>query len=96
MLFYARRMGELVLTLPLKEVGEQISKNRDKFGKNAGSMSTDLSWPGNNPPARARYKTAQTNARNQVRDDHHNRLLAQALAGRNPTFISPVARVKVL
>jgi hypothetical protein len=54
-------------------------------------MSTRLSDSINNPPARARYKTAQENAKNQVRDDHHNRLLAQAQAGRNPTFVSPVA-----
>ena len=54
-------------------------------------MSSDPNSPRNNPPARARLKTALTNAANQVRDDHHNRLLAQALTGRNLTCISPVA-----
>jgi hypothetical protein len=54
-------------------------------------MSHDPNYPGNNPPARARLKTALTNAANQVRNDHHNRLLAQALTGRNLTCISPVA-----
>jgi len=75
----------------LDEAGDQIDKNSAQFGENARNMSTRLSDPINNPPARARYKTAQANAKNQVRDDHHNRLLAQARAGRNPTFISPVA-----
>ena len=75
----------------LDEVGEEIWDNAEKFGKNAGNMGTNLNNPGNNPPARARLKTALTNAANQVRDDHHNRLLAQALAGRNLTCISPVA-----
>jgi len=75
----------------LDEVGNEIWNNRDKFGKNAGTMSSDPNYPGNNPPARARLKTALTDAANQVRDDHHNRLLAQALTGRNLTCISPVA-----
>jgi ABC-type transport system involved in multi-copper enzyme maturation permease subunit len=75
----------------LDEVGNEIWNNADKFGKNARSMSPDPNDPGNNPPARARLKTASTNAANQVRDDHHNRLLAQALTGRNLTCISPVA-----
>ena len=75
----------------LAEVGAQIWDNSEKFGKNAGSMGTDPNNPGNNPPARARLKTALTNAANQVRDDHHNRLLAQALTGRNLTCISPLA-----
>ena len=74
----------------LAEVGAQIWDNSEKFGKNAGSMGTDPNNPGNNPPARARLKTALTNAANQVRNDHHNRLLAQALTGRNLTCISPV------
>jgi ABC-type transport system involved in multi-copper enzyme maturation permease subunit len=75
----------------LDEVGKEIWDNREKFGKNAGNMSHDPNDPDNNPPARARLKTALTEAANQVRDDHHNRLLAQALTGRNLTCISPVA-----
>ncbi len=73
----------------LDEVGKEIWDNSDKFGKNAGTMSHDPNYPGNNPPARARLKTALTNGANQVRNDHHNRLLAQAFAGRNFTSISP-------
>ena len=75
----------------LDEVGKEIWDNREKFGKNAGTMTSDPNDPDNNPPARARLKTALTDAANQVRDDHHNRLLAQALSGRNLTCISPVA-----
>ncbi|MBA7627429.1 hypothetical protein ES703_34891 [subsurface metagenome] len=75
----------------LDEVGKEIWDNSEKFGKNAGTMSHDPNYPGNNPPARARLKTALTDAANQVRDDHHNRLLAQALTGRNFTCISPLA-----
>ena len=73
----------------LDEVGKEIWDNANKFGKNAGTMSHDPNYPGNNPPARARLKTALANTANQVSNDHHNRLLAQAFAGRNFTSISP-------
>jgi hypothetical protein len=87
----SRSPTQVELERRLDEVGSQIWDNSEKFGKNAGTMSHDLNYPGNNPPARARLKTALTDTANQVRDDHHNRLLAQALAGRNLTCISPLA-----
>jgi len=86
----SRSPTQVDLERRLDEVGKEIWDNSEKFGKNAGSMSTNLKNPSNNPPARARLKTALTNAASQVRDDHHNRLLAQALAGRNFTCLSPV------
>jgi len=73
----------------LDEVSRQIWENHEKFGKNAGHMSSNPNDPGNNPPARARLVTAVTEATNQVRNDHHNRLLAQTLGGRNFTCLSP-------
>jgi len=87
----SRSPTQVELERRLAEVGAQIWENADKFGKNAGFMSHDPNNPGNNPPARARLKTALTNAANQVRDEHHNRLLTQALTGRNFTCISPLA-----
>jgi ABC-type transport system involved in multi-copper enzyme maturation permease subunit len=87
----SRSPTQVELERRLAEVGAQIWENADKFGKNAGFMSHDPNDPGNNPPARARLKTALTDAANQVRDEHHNRLLTQALAGRNFTCISPLA-----
>jgi ABC-type transport system involved in multi-copper enzyme maturation permease subunit len=74
----------------LHEVVSEIWNNADKYGKNAGSMSHNPNWPKNNPPARARLRTATTNAINQVRDNHHNQLLAQTLTGRSATCFSPV------
>ncbi|MCP4261555.1 MAG: ABC transporter permease subunit [Planctomycetes bacterium] len=88
---FSQTPTQVELERRLDEVGKEIWDNSDKFGKNAGTMSHDPNYPGNNPPARARLKTALTNAANQVRDDHHNQLLTQAEAGRNPTFVSPVA-----
>ncbi|UCG59657.1 MAG: ABC transporter permease subunit [Phycisphaerales bacterium] len=74
----------------LGEISAEMWSNADKlFGKRAGSMSTDLSHPMNNPPARGRLKTAEVNAKNQARDDHHNKMLAQAFTGRNLTCVSP-------
>jgi ABC-type transport system involved in multi-copper enzyme maturation permease subunit len=77
-----RKLGEIS--------NEMWSKASELFGERAGSMSTNLSDPMNNPPARGRLKTAETNAKNQARDDHHNKMLAQAYTGRNYTCISPV------
>ena len=52
-------------------------------------MSGDVNDPGNNPPARGRLRTAETNAKNQAREDYHNKMLAPAFVGRNLTCISP-------
>ena len=42
-----------------------------------------------NPPARARYANAGAEAVNQVVEEYHNGMIAQALVGRNLTCISP-------
>jgi ABC-2 type transport system permease protein len=73
----------------MKEVGDEIWDNSQRYGKNAGSMSSDLNSPINNPPARARLKNALTDARNQVMAEHHNLWLSQALARRNVARLSP-------
>jgi hypothetical protein len=73
----------------LDEASRRVWDNSEKFGKNAGTINTDPKSPDNNPPARARAVTAATEATNQVRNEHHNRLLAQTLTGRNFTCLSP-------
>jgi ABC-type transport system involved in multi-copper enzyme maturation permease subunit len=73
----------------LGEISTEIWSNREKYGERAGNASGDLSWPGNNPPARARLRNALTDAQNQAREDHHNKMIAQAFAGRNLTCFSP-------
>jgi len=74
-----------------EEADDQISQNAEagKYGPNAMNMTRDpkASWV--NPPARARYDNAESDTRNQVTEEHHNKMLAQAFAGRNFTFISP-------
>ena len=73
----------------LAEISTEIWSNTERFGERAGNASGNLNWEGNNPPARARLRIAETNAKNQAREDHHNKMLAQALTGRNLTCISP-------
>ncbi len=73
----------------LKEAREEIWDNHERYGKNAGSMSNNLSDPINNPPARARLQNAVTDATNQLLQEHHNRWLEQALARRNFACLSP-------
>jgi ABC-type transport system involved in multi-copper enzyme maturation permease subunit len=73
----------------LAEISTEIWSNTERFGKRAGYASGNLSWKGNNPPARARLRIAETNEKNQAREDHHNKMLAQAFTGRNLTCISP-------
>jgi len=80
---------QMELERNLEEASRQIWNNWEQYGERAGSMSHDLSWPGNNPPARARLRTAATEARNRVLEDHHDRMLAQVFAGRNFTSFSP-------
>ena len=74
----------------LDEASKQISENADTFGDNASNMATDLKSPVNNPPAHARYMTAQMNAKNQVLDEHYRAMLAQVSTGRNLAYLSPV------
>ena len=75
----------------LEESDDQISQNAKdgKYGPNAQNHSDNpkASWV--NPPARARYDNAEQDARNRVTEEHHNKMLAQAFAGRNFTCISP-------
>jgi ABC-type transport system involved in multi-copper enzyme maturation permease subunit len=73
----------------LGEISAEMWANSARFGERAGSASGDLSWPGNNPPARARLKNASVSAQNKAREDHHNKMLAQAFTGRNLTRFSP-------
>jgi len=77
------------LNRKLSEVDEQIWTNSDRFGKNAGNSFPDANDPRMNLPARARLYNALSNARNQVVEDHHNKMMAQALTGRNFTCFSP-------
>jgi len=73
----------------LGEISAEMWGNSARFGERAGYMSWDPNDPANNPPARGRLKTAETNAKNQAREDHHNKMLAQAFTGRNLTCFSP-------
>ncbi|MFC1604981.1 ABC transporter permease [Planctomycetota bacterium] len=66
-----------------------VWSNTSKYGERAGSMSTNPKNPNNNPPARARLKTALTNMKNKAREDYQNKMLAQAFTGRNLTCFSP-------
>jgi len=73
----------------LAEISTEIWSNTERFGERAGNASGNLNWEGNNPPARARLRNAETNEKNQAREDHHNKMLAQAFTGRNLTCMSP-------
>jgi len=73
----------------LDEAREEIWNNHDRYGRNAGSMSNNLSDPINNPPARARLQNATMDATNQLQQEHHNRCFQQALARRNFASLSP-------
>ncbi len=84
-----RAPNPIELERKLGEISAEMWSNAERFGERAGFMSTNPDNPGNNPPARARLRNAETNAKNQAREDHHNKMLAQAFAGRNLTCISP-------
>jgi len=73
----------------LREASDEIWNNHEKYGKNAGSMSNNLSDPINNPPARARLQNAIMDAKNQILQEHHSRWLEQALARRDFASVSP-------
>jgi len=73
----------------LKESRNEIWDNSARYGKNAGSMSNNLSDPMNNPPARARLQNAVVDVTNQLLQEHHNKWLEQALARRNFACLSP-------
>ncbi|MBN1506702.1 MAG: ABC transporter permease subunit [Sedimentisphaerales bacterium] len=87
----ARGTTQVDLRRKLEEASKQIDERAEAgaFGERPGSMSPNLSDPMNNPPARARWMIAKTDARNQVRQEHHRKLLAQVSAGWNLTCFSP-------
>jgi ABC-type transport system involved in multi-copper enzyme maturation permease subunit len=77
----------------LTEAHEQVDGYviSGKYGDRAGSFHPDLDNPINNPPGRARYDNARTDARNRVLEGHYNQMTAQAFAGRNFTCMSPAS-----
>lgn len=79
------------LNRKLYETERQMWDNSDKFGQNAGNSYADANDPRMNLPARARLYNALTNAKNGIIEDHHNKMMAQALTGRNFTCLSPTA-----
>jgi len=61
-----------------------------KYGRNAHELwHEDRNHPSVNPPAAARYCDAKTASINKLWEQRHNRMLAQAYAGRNFASISP-------
>jgi ABC-type transport system involved in multi-copper enzyme maturation permease subunit len=73
----------------ISEASKEIWDNNERYGKHAGYMSNNRDDPGNNPPARARLKTAIMDATNQLIQEYHNKWLQQALARRNFASFSP-------
>jgi ABC-type transport system involved in multi-copper enzyme maturation permease subunit len=73
------------LDVKVRETLEQI--NAQDFGPGAGSWNSYE----DNPPAAAKYYQALTAARNPITEEHLNKMVAQANAGRNFTCISPTA-----
>ncbi len=73
----------------LAEISAEAWANADRYGERAGNWTGNVNHPMNNPPARARLKTASASGQNRAREDHHNKMLAQAVTGRNLTCISP-------
>jgi ABC-type transport system involved in multi-copper enzyme maturation permease subunit len=73
----------------LGEISAEMWSNTSRFGERAGNWAGNVNNPMNNPPARGRLRTAETNAKNQAREDYHNKMLVQAFIGRNLTRFSP-------
>jgi len=69
------------------QAAERVDNEADKYGDRAGARSPNPKEC--NPPARARYCNARVEAVNEVVESYHNRMLAQAFAGRALTRISP-------
>ncbi len=87
---FSQSPTQVDLRRKLDEASKRISDNADTFGENATSVSSDVNSPINNPPAHAKYGTAMMNARNQVIEEHHRKMLAQVFTGRSFTCFSPV------
>jgi ABC-type transport system involved in multi-copper enzyme maturation permease subunit len=75
------------LATAMNQAGERVDNEADKYGERAGARSPNPKEC--NPPARARYCNARVEAVNEVVESYHNRMLAQAFAGRVLTRISP-------
>jgi ABC-type transport system involved in multi-copper enzyme maturation permease subunit len=88
---FSKTPTRVELNRKLFEAGRQIWDNSDKFGKNAGNSYSDANDPRMNLPARARLYNALSDTKNHVIEDHHNKMMAQALTGHNFTCISPTA-----
>ena len=73
----------------LAEIWADIWSNAERYGEGAGNWSGNPKNPSNNPPARARLRNASASAQNKAREDYHNKMMAQALVGRNLTCFSP-------
>jgi ABC-type transport system involved in multi-copper enzyme maturation permease subunit len=73
----------------ISEANKEIWDNNERYGKHAGYMSNNRDDPGNNPPARARLRTAMMDATNQLLQEYHNKWLQQALARRDFASFSP-------
>jgi ABC-type transport system involved in multi-copper enzyme maturation permease subunit len=69
----------------IRRVDDDMSAG--KFGERAGARTSNIKEC--NPPARARYANAGADAMNRVIEELHNRMVAQAIVGRNLTCISP-------
>ncbi|NQT02519.1 MAG: ABC transporter permease subunit [Planctomycetes bacterium] len=75
----------------IDEADREIWDNHERYGKNAGNSTADANDPMMNLPARSRLYNARSNTKNQIIDEHHKRMIAQALTGRNYTCLSPTA-----
>ncbi len=73
----------------LDEIWADIWSNSERYGERAGNWTANVNHPMNNPPARARLRNASVNAQNKAREDYHNKMMAQALVGRNLTCFTP-------
>lgn len=76
----ARRLGEMERRL-------EDEQNQGKFGPGAGVFVQGK--PPANAPGTAQWANARTDARNQIYEDHLNRMIAPAVLGRMVTRISP-------
>jgi ABC-type transport system involved in multi-copper enzyme maturation permease subunit len=88
---FSKTPTRVELNRNLFESERQVWDNAEKFGKNAGNSFPDVNDPRMNIPARARLYNALSNTKNGIIEDHHNKMMAQALTGRNFTCISPTA-----
>ena len=73
------------------EVFDEIIKNAtdEKYGKNALVYHPNPKSAEVNPPARAQFKSAVTDAFNRILEGQLNQRLGQAFAGRDFTCVSP-------